>query len=75
MIGPKKLSVIRQELRRVLETTGEDPIDWLKARIAATERERPAATGEGEVLRSLRRFLEEKPGKKARVKRTHRTKK
>jgi hypothetical protein len=75
VIGPKKLSVIRQELRRALETTGHDPIDWLQARIVAVECERPAASGEGEILRSLMRFLAEKPRSKGRVKRPLRTKK
>ena len=75
MIGPKKLSVIRQELRRCLKRLADDPIDWLQARIVALECERPAASGEGEILRSLTRFLAEKPRRKGRVKRPLRTKK
>jgi hypothetical protein len=75
VIGPKKLSTIRQELRRELETSGHDPIAWLEARIAATKREPPAATGGNEVLRSLRRFLEEKPRTEGRAKRSLRAKK
>jgi hypothetical protein len=75
VIGPKRLSTIRQELRRAIATTGIDPIDWLEARIAAAENERPAANGENEVLRSLRRFLDEKPPRKDRGKRSLRAKK
>ena len=57
MIGPKKLSTIRHELRRALSTTGEDPIRWLEARIADAERHSPASAEDGEVLRALHRFL------------------
>ena len=58
MIGPKKLSTIRQELERALKATGGDPIRWLERRMAAPRRQGGAASGESEVLHSLRRFLE-----------------
>jgi len=58
MIGPKKLSTIRQELQRALRATGDDPIRWLEGRMAAPHRQGSAASGESEVLYSLRRFLE-----------------
>ncbi len=58
MIGPKKLSIVRQELQRALAATGEDPIRWLEARMTGPERQAPAASGESEILRSLRHFLE-----------------
>jgi hypothetical protein len=58
VIGPKKLSTIRQELQRALTATGEDPIRWLVARMTGSERQGSASAGESAVLRSLRRFLE-----------------
>ena len=58
MIGPKKLSTIRQELQRALTATGEDPIRWLEMRMAAPHRQGTAVAGESEVLHSLRDFLE-----------------
>jgi hypothetical protein len=65
VIGPKKLSTLRQELQRALAATGEDPIRWLEARMTGPERQAPAASGESEILRSLRRFIEE-PGRRNR---------
>ncbi len=58
MIGPKDLSAIRQELKRALTAAGQDPLRWLERRVAAPERQGTAASGESEVLHSLRRFLE-----------------
>ena len=58
MIGPKKLSIIRQELQRALAATGDDPIRWLEERMNVPERQGPGGAGESEVLKSLRRFLE-----------------
>lgn len=58
MIGPKKLSTIRQELQRTLRATGENPIRWLEGRMAVPRRQGSAVSGESEVLHSLRRFLE-----------------
>jgi len=56
VIGPKKLSAIRQELNRALTATGDDPIRWLEERMTAPiRRDSPASS---EVLGSLRRFLE-----------------
>ena len=55
MIGSQKLSSIRKELRHALEATGEDPIQWLEARMTA---KRTSAQSEGtEILESLQRFL------------------
>jgi hypothetical protein len=59
VIGPKKLGTIRQELHRALSATGEDPIRWLEARMTGPERPGSVASEESEVLRSLRRLLEE----------------
>ena len=67
MIGPKKLSTIRQELKRALTAIGEDPIRWLEQRMAAPERQGSAISGQSEVLQSLRRFLEA-TGRKKRAK-------
>ena len=58
MIGPKKLSRVRQELHGALTVTGHDPIRWLEERMSAPERQELAASGESEVLQSLRRVLE-----------------
>jgi len=58
MIGPKKLKTIRDELQRALTATGDDPIRWLEERMTAPERQGSAASGESEVLHSLRRVLE-----------------
>jgi hypothetical protein len=65
MMGPKKLSTIRQELKQALSRTGNDPIKWLEERIRATE-----STGQQapEVLQSLRRLF--KTPRKARPKRS-----
>jgi hypothetical protein len=70
MIGPKKLSSIRQELRRALAAAGDDPIRWLDELMTAPERPGAAAPGESEVLQSLRRFLEAPGGGKRRPQRT-----
>ena len=53
MMGPKTLSEIREELRRVLDATGDDPIRWLEKRMTASKRR-----GKRQVLQSLRRFIE-----------------
>ena len=37
MIGPKKLSTIREELQLALTATGGDPIRWLEERIVIAE--------------------------------------
>jgi hypothetical protein len=58
MIGPKKLSAIRQELQRALTATGDDPIRWLEERMSSPETESSAVSGESEILQSLRRILE-----------------
>lgn len=58
MIGPKKLSAIRQELRGALAATGDDPIRWLEERMAAPGRPHGTGSGESEILKSLRRILE-----------------
>jgi hypothetical protein len=57
VIGPKKLSTIRQELKGAMSATEEDPIRWLEVRMTIPECAGPAASGESEVLQSLRRFL------------------
>ncbi len=69
MIGPKKLSTIRQELERALTATGEDPIRWLEECVSGRERQGSAAAGENEILRSLRRFLEAPGRRKGRKQR------
>lgn len=58
MIGSKKLSTIREELRCALAATGEDPIRWLEERLTATERQGVAPPAQSEVMHSLLRLLE-----------------
>jgi len=58
VIGPKKLATIRQELRRAMSATGQDPIRWLESRMTRPQRQGSAAAEESAVLGSLRRFLE-----------------
>ena len=64
LIGPKKLSTIRRELEAALAKHGATPIEWLDQRIRETEC-KAATSNDGEVLRSLRRFLAS--GKRAPV--------
>jgi hypothetical protein len=66
MIGPKKLSTIREELQTALAATGEDPIRWLEMRIAASESQGPRSSGETDVLKSLLRFLKDGTRRKPR---------
>jgi hypothetical protein len=56
MIGPKKLSTIRQELARALAATGDDPLCWLEERMAVPEHQSVAR--ESQVVHSLRRIVE-----------------
>jgi hypothetical protein len=71
MIGPKKLSTIRQELQLALTGTGDDPICWLEERIAIAARQGSVVAGESEVVNSLRRFLD---GKRRRQRLTTKSK-
>ena len=66
MIGPKKLSTIREDLRRALAATGDDPIRWLEEHVAASERNRQDPSAESEVLLSLRRILSRTAGEAKR---------
>ncbi len=60
MMGPKKLSTIREELASHVAPEGEDPIRWLEQRIQQLEKERKPNKGMIDVLESLRRVLEMK---------------
>jgi hypothetical protein len=70
MIGPKKLSTIREELRTALAATGEGPIRWLEERIVASEREGARSSGETDVLQSLLRFRKAGNRRKPRPRRS-----
>jgi hypothetical protein len=50
MMGPKKLSTIREELRQAFGAEGDDPVKWLEGRIAKS-------SDRSEVLQYLRDFL------------------
>jgi hypothetical protein len=69
VIGPKKLSAIRQELRQALAATGDAPIRWLEERMAVPEHQGKADAGESEVLHSLRRILEATDSAKRKTRR------
>ena len=58
MIGPKKVHTIRQELRRALSATGDDPIRWLEEYMTSPERPGSTSGRESAILYSLRCFLE-----------------
>ncbi len=58
MIGPKKLSTIREEVRRALAADGGDPLEWLEQQTATCKGKRPIASRESEIMRSLRRLLD-----------------
>jgi hypothetical protein len=65
MIGPKKLSKIREEIKAALAATSENPIHWLEHNIATAKR-----MGERtEILEGLQRFLESPPKRKHRKQR------
>jgi hypothetical protein len=57
MMGPKKLSEIREDLRRSWAESGQDPIQRLHKRIRELERSGKPAEGSAEVLHSLRRLI------------------
>lgn len=58
MMGRKKLSTIREELRQHLSRDGKDPIEWLQESLAA--RPRPE---DSRVLEALLELLKEAPKK------------
>jgi hypothetical protein len=71
MMGPKKLSEIREELRQHLSKDGKDPIEWLQECMA--EKPKPKDT---RVLESLLEFLQDLPKKpKGKAKKRHPAKK
>ena len=57
MIGPKKLSTIRQQLKSALAATGDDPLRWLEERMTTPVCQATAVEQGNEVLHSLHRFL------------------
>ncbi len=65
MIGQKKLSTIRAEVRHALAAEG-DPLEWLERLTTSREGKNARATGESEIVQTLRRLLEasEKPRKR-----------
>lgn len=69
MIGPKKLSTIRQQLKSALAATGDDPVRWLEARMTTPAGQAAAGNEGNEVLRSLQGFLERDGSSKRRTRR------
>jgi len=57
LIGPKKLSTIRDELRRALGAPSKDPIRELERRMSAGDVKEGARSIDDEVIQSLTRFL------------------
>ena len=72
MMGPKKLSTIRNELRQSLRKHGKDPIQWLDERVLALERAGNSTTKTAEVLHALRRVLQSPTKTKRRTPRPSR---
>lgn len=68
MIGRKKLSTVRQEVRDAFVKSGHDPILWLDREIKRLENQRPADACQIETLVLLRDALAER-GKRAAKKR------
>jgi hypothetical protein len=65
MMGNKKLTTVRQELKGAINATGQDPIEWLEKRTAEAKQK-----GDGtEVLQSLRRVLTDGVKRKSRKRR------
>jgi len=60
MIGTKKLSTIRQEIRKSLSSGGGDAIQWLEKHIALGKRK----GNRTEILQGLKQFLESSPKRK-----------
>jgi hypothetical protein len=58
MMGPKKLSTIREELRQHLSRDGKDPIEWLQETLA--EKPKPE---DSRVLEALLELLKKTPKK------------
>jgi hypothetical protein len=59
MMGNKKLSTIRKELKGAMEREGKDPIDWLETAIVRGERKKQNV----DVLESIKSVLEGEPRK------------
>jgi hypothetical protein len=57
LIGPKKLSTIRDELRRALGAPDKDAIRELERRMSAGNLKEGARSIDDEVIQSLTRFL------------------
>ena len=69
MIGPKKLSEVKKELREAFAAEFDDPIQWLEEQMKVPGR--TSKEGGLEVLQALKRVLESapKPTPKKRKKR------
>jgi hypothetical protein len=66
MIGTKKLSTIRNEVKNALASGGKNPIQRLERQIASAKRKGHGA----EVLEGLKRFLQSSRKRKPRKRRT-----
>ncbi len=65
MIGTKKLSTIREEIRKALAANGTDPIQRLERQIAAAKRKGDRT----EVMQGLKQFLQAPPKRPRRKRR------
>ncbi len=54
MIGPKKLSTIRQQIAKALGSPAQDPVERLERQIASAKRKGERT----EIMEGLLRFLE-----------------
>jgi hypothetical protein len=57
MMGSKKLSEIRRELKAAFSHEGGDPIQWLDERLRELAQEPEKDARSSEVLESLRRLI------------------
>ena len=69
MIGPTKLSTIREQLRGAIAATADDPLQWLEQRFSAPGGSVLSGSGQSEVLESLHRILDASDRGKGRKRR------
>ncbi len=73
MIGPKKLSEIKQELKEALAKEVRNPVEWLERQICELEKQKKATPASKEVFESLLRLFQKPKPKKRRKRRVART--
>jgi hypothetical protein len=64
MMGKKKLTTIRRELRERFAVNGQDSIQWIEDQIRHSKSKRDNPQNSVEVLESLLKVLKAKPPKR-----------